>query len=89
MTMTRRTALTAGASVAAAPFVTSAAASAAPKKSRRNPVTGAHLLTTVTPSTNWRVTSIVIRYADRIDLRGVTVVPYSGVDEAMRKPSVE
>ncbi|NKE63810.1 phospholipase [Lentzea sp. PSKA42] len=35
----------------------------------------ADLITTVTPSGNWRVTAVAIRYADRIDLRGGTIPP--------------
>jgi predicted peptidase len=33
------------------------------------------LITTVTPSDNWRVTAVAIRFAERIDLRGGTIPP--------------
>ena len=75
--ISRRTALALAAGVAASPAVSTAAAStpAPPKASGRNPVVRADLITTVTPSNNWRVTAVAVRYAERIDLRGGTIPP--------------
>jgi hypothetical protein len=36
---------------------------------------GTRLVTTVTASDNWRVTAVVVRYAGRVDLRGVDILP--------------
>jgi predicted peptidase len=75
--------------VAASPAVSTATASARPEAtargivesgrnpvvSGRNPVVRADLITTVTPSGNWRVTAVAVRYAERIDPRGGTIPP--------------
>lgn len=73
--ISRRTALTLAASVAASPAVgtTASAVRTVPTVTGRNPVVRADLITTVTPSGNWRVTAVAIRYAASIDLRGGTI----------------
>jgi predicted peptidase len=84
--ITRRTALTLAAGVIASPAVRPATASAAaPVPSGRNAAVNnaavsnaavrADLITTVTPSSNWRVIAVAIRYAGVIDLRGTTIPP--------------
>jgi len=78
--ITRRTALTLAAGVIASPAVNTVttsgtASAAAPAPSGRNPVVRADLITTVTPSANWRVTAVAIRYAGLIDPRGGTIPP--------------
>jgi predicted peptidase len=76
--ITRRTALTLAAGVVVAPAAGTgrAAAETAPARSARsgrNSVEAVDLITTVTPSNNWLVTAVAIRYADSIDLRGGTI----------------
>jgi predicted peptidase len=76
--ITRRTALSLAAGAAAAPLLSTSTAAAAPGRpstSARNPVVRADLVTSVTPSGNWRVTAVAIRYARRVDLRGGEIPP--------------
>ena len=79
--ISRRTALSLAAGAVTAPLASTSAVAAAPARTRRpstsgrNPVVRVELITTVTPSENWRVTAVAIRYAERIDLRGGTIPP--------------
>jgi predicted peptidase len=74
--ISRRTALSLAAGAVATPVTGTATVAAAEEdRSGRNRVVRADLITAVTPSDNWRVIAVAIRYTHRVDLRGGQIPP--------------